>query len=163
MTSFKVRDATLSDVAVLADLAHELNLFHGDSSRPAPDDLRADWGRYEAYLIEADGRPVGFLAGYDAYQFHKGLARYELQNLYVKEALRGSGAARILLAAVVGRKVRQGIQKFSLAVEADNPAAIAFYEKLGFSRRPTDAIRYALFGPALAALTADCPAIAISS
>src|SRR5690606_2053706 len=69
--------------------------------------------------------------------------------LWVEEEMRGSGLGRKLLAAVRNDAALQwGAGFIRLAVYADNPRAVAFYERIGFRTR-TGEIGMLLEGEAL--------------
>lgn len=52
--------------------------------------------------------------------------------VYVHGSLRGSGVARLLLAAVIDYARSEGIRQLELSVSAENAAAIAFYRRERF-------------------------------
>lgn len=68
--------------------------------------------------------------------------RAELGPFYISPAAQGTGAARVLLEAMVRHARRIGLQQVELFVASDNPRAIAFYERAGFVRhgRVPDAV-----------------------
>jgi len=82
----------------------------------------------EWFLVaEADARIVGsVMAGYDG---HRGWINY----LAVDPARRCAGLGRTLMAEAEQRLRAVGCPKINLQVRPDNPAAIAFYEHLGFA------------------------------
>jgi ribosomal protein S18 acetylase RimI-like enzyme len=143
------RKARPEDAEQLAEMAYELNLFHGEDIRISPDVIRRDWPHIEAYVVEQDGALAGFLSGFDNYQFHTATLRFEIQNLHVREKARRKGIGRILMQGVIKEKYRAGIRKFSLGVMAHNQQARMFYESMGFAQRPVDNLRYVLTGESL--------------
>ena len=58
--------------------------------------------------------------------------RASIGAFYIAPAAQGSGAADILLNAMVGHAHRLGIWQLELYVAADNPRAVAFYARHGF-------------------------------
>ncbi|PDT83751.1 GNAT family N-acetyltransferase [Sinorhizobium sp. BJ1] len=52
--------------------------------------------------------------------------------VYVHRSLRGSGVARLLLAALIDYARNEGIRQLELSVSAENAAAIAFYHRERF-------------------------------
>ncbi len=136
MSEIHIRKATEADAEQLADLAHELNLFHQDDTRPDPALLSEHHDRFEAYVAESlDGTLVGYVAGYTTFQFHTATPGFEIQNISVKEKRRRVGIGRMLMEAVIWEKYRAGIRKFTLGVENEKLAARAFYQSLGFVER----------------------------
>lgn len=81
----------------------------------------------ELFLVaEQDGRIVGsVMAGYEG---HRGWINY----LGVAPTLRRTGLGRRLVDEAEQRLRALGCPKINLQVRPDNPAAIAFYERLGF-------------------------------
>lgn len=79
-------------------------------------------------VAEADGAIVGsVMAGYEG---HRGSVNY----LAVDESLRRRGLGRALMAEVEGRLRELGCAKINLNVRDENPAALAFYDRIGFGR-----------------------------
>lgn len=144
-----IRKAKIEDAEALSDLAHELNLFHDNDTKPSAEKFREDWQHIDAYIAEENGSPVGFLSGYNNYQFHNATLRFEIQNLYVKESYRRHGVAKKLCANVIKEKQALGVEKFSLGVDENNSEAINFYESMGFKKGPQSNLRYALSGDEL--------------
>jgi ribosomal protein S18 acetylase RimI-like enzyme len=53
--------------------------------------------------------------------------------VYVRAAQRGNGLAKELLDMVAANALEEGIWQLELAVSAENPVAIGFYRREGFS------------------------------
>ena len=136
MNEIRIRKATADDVDQLADLAHELNLFHQDDTRPDPVLLKKHQDYYEAYVAQvAEGKLVGYAAGYSMFQFHTATPGFEIQNISVAAAHRRAGVGRGLMEKLVMDKHCKGVRKFTLGVEKGNDSALAFYKVLGFIER----------------------------
>ncbi len=136
MTEIDIRKATADDVDQLADLAHELNLFHQDDTRPDPVLLKKHQDYYEAYVAQiAEGKLIGYVAGYSMFQFHTATPGFEIQNIAVAAAHRRAGVGRGLMETLIMDKYRKGNRKFTLGVEKGNDSALAFYKTLGFVER----------------------------
>lgn len=92
------------------------------------------------YVYELDGRVQGF---YKA-QRHVGRAAHVayLGTLAVAPEVRGLGVAQAMLEDAIARLRRAGIRRVELTVEADNPGAIAFYQRLGFRHEGTQREAY---------------------
>lgn len=85
-----------------------------------------------AYLLAFDGgMPVGMIGGVlsEAQEF-------SLIAMWVKPALRGSGAAAALVDAMKRHAQAKGHQRVVLEVSPANERAAAFYRKLGFQFLP---------------------------
>ncbi len=136
MSGVRIRKAVPEDAGQLADLAHELNLFHDDDTRPSSVLLRDHWEYFEALVAEtADRRLVGYAAGYGTFQFHTATPGFEIQNIAVGGDFRRTGIGRKLMEGLILEKYAVGIRKFTLGVECVNESARAFYRALGFVER----------------------------
>jgi ribosomal protein S18 acetylase RimI-like enzyme len=58
-----------------------------------------------------------------------------LEDVFVDPGARGRGLGRALVEAVIERARERGCRRVELDVNEANPAAIALYERLGFSAR----------------------------
>jgi GNAT superfamily N-acetyltransferase len=133
----QVRPATLDDAATLHAFAAGLALDH------APDPAAHERALREALaderslvlLAEDAGEPVGSLvAGLLPMPLYGARLAF-LQELFVTDSARGRGVGRALMDAFDAWAREHGA-----AVEAlgtSRPAAMAFYERLGFITRPT--------------------------
>ncbi len=75
--------------------------------------------------------PVGIM-GLLRQRASKMAHRATVVMVYVDRSLRGSGLARLLLAAVTDYARSEGIRQLELTVSAENAAAIAFYRRERF-------------------------------
>jgi ribosomal protein S18 acetylase RimI-like enzyme len=149
MTHFLFRKATLSDLPQLEQLAYELNLFHGDNTRPSAERLKQDWNKFEVYIVLDGNKIVGFIAGYQTYQFHSATLSFEIQNVFVTETHRRHGIGRLIFEQTIRLKYAEGIHSFKLGVWETNHQARAFYENFGFELKTQPNLRYALAGERL--------------
>jgi len=98
-------------------------------------DSPAAIGRYLArnpglsLVAESDGRPVGcLLCGHDG-------RRGYLHHVVVAPAFRGQGVGRALVERALDDLAAAGIAKTHIDVFADNTAALAFWQRLGWQLR----------------------------
>lgn len=56
-----------------------------------------------------------------------------LEDLFVRDSVRGAGLGHALVAAAVGRARRRGCRRVELDTTSDNEGALALYERFGFS------------------------------
>lgn len=97
----------------------------------------ADWnarmsiGPFVAALN--NGTPTGIM-GLRREPLSKMAHRATLINVYVKADFRGTGIAESMLARIDTAAAAIGIRQIELAVSAENPAAVRFYEREGFNR-----------------------------
>ncbi len=54
--------------------------------------------------------------------------------VYVRKDRRGGGHAKAILDMLVAHALQAGIRQLELAVSAENPAAIRFYQREGFTQ-----------------------------
>ncbi|ACP22763.1 putative acetyltransferase protein (plasmid) [Sinorhizobium fredii NGR234] len=84
-----------------------------------------------AFVAFHAGEPVGIM-GLLRQRASKMVHRATIVMVYVNRDFRGSGVARLLLAAVTDFARSEGIRQLELSVSAENPAAIAFYRRERF-------------------------------
>ncbi|MBI1181769.1 MAG: GNAT family N-acetyltransferase [Alphaproteobacteria bacterium] len=80
-------------------------------------------------------RSAGQVAGYASYGPFRPWSGYRHtmeHSVYVAEGLRGRGAGRLLLGALVERARQDGLHALIGGVEADNAASLALHRSLGF-------------------------------
>jgi len=80
-----------------------------------------------------DGEPVAMM-GLMPQAASKMAHRATVIMVYVRKDRRGAGHARALLDAVADYARSAGIRLLELAVSAENPAAIRFYQREGFAQ-----------------------------
>jgi GNAT superfamily N-acetyltransferase len=85
----------------------------------------------EVVLAEEDGRAVGFALFFSNFSTFLGRPGLYLEDLYVREEMRGRGVGRQLLAYLAALAVERGWGRMEWAVLDWNAPAIGFYEKLG--------------------------------
>jgi phosphinothricin acetyltransferase len=130
-----IRDATEADLPVVRDLFRTFNLELEDAPH-RDDDTEEDLAKIEAGLgkgwivliAEQDGDAVGLATAEKA-----GTRVGYLSTLYVSPAARGNGIASELVREVVTRLGALGMEVLELDVLAANEAAVAIYERWGFT------------------------------
>lgn len=95
----------------------------------------AEWDRRltanPVFVCFDDGDPVGIM-GLLRQTPSKMAHRATLIMVFVRPSHRGRGRAEELLRAVTEHAENNGIRQLELAVSAENPAAIRFYERMGY-------------------------------
>ena len=91
----------------------------------------------------ADGRLVGYALYHFTYSSFRTNARMWLEDLFVEETARGSGAGEKLLAAFVRDALAHGCHRVDWHVLEWNPARV-FYERLGARRSDDGLLQYGL-------------------
>ncbi|MDA1010907.1 MAG: GNAT family N-acetyltransferase [Chloroflexi bacterium] len=105
-------------------LTREAILRDGFGARPV----------FEALIAEQDGRPVGFALFFPNYSTWEGRPGLYVEDLFVVEAARHTGAGRALLVALARIVHERGWARLELSVLDWNPAR-AFYEALGMAHQ----------------------------
>lgn len=159
----QIRPAREEDCAQILQLVKELATFEelSDQVRATEEDLRRDgFGpspRFECLLAETqeDGKPsptaVGFALFFHNYSTFAGRAGLYLEDIYIREAARGQGVGRQLLARLAAIACERDCPRLDLSVLHWNPAR-SFYEKLGF-RHQSDWLPYRLEADSLQELS----------
>ena len=127
------RMATVDDMPAVMELVTELAIFEkaADQVTNTVEQLAADgFGEhplFETILVEDDGAIVGMSLYYFRYSTWKGKRLY-LEDLIVKEALRGKGTGRLLLEATIDKAKEQSCTGMMWQVLDWNEPAIEFYK-----------------------------------
>ena len=132
-----VRFATEEDCALILDFIRELALYekapeavvatetqlreHGFGARP----------HFETLIAELDDVPVGMALFHPRFSTWTGTPTVYLEDLIVREAARGHGVGRRLMARLAKLALERGWVRIDFHVLDWNPAR-GFYEKLGF-------------------------------
>jgi GNAT superfamily N-acetyltransferase len=144
---FRVRPATEADVAAVAAMVEEFEdhlntLANHDEilERPKPAALTAEALRRDGFgadpwfsglLAEQDGAPVGYMLYHFGYWADRAARTLVVADLFVRETARGQGAGTALMHEAA-RILRQRDGSLIVWTVWDrNPAAIAFYQRLG--------------------------------
>jgi GNAT superfamily N-acetyltransferase len=138
MNTVLVRQAVLSDLDALAPLFDRYRRFQGRPADPAACRAflldRFNHGESVVFLAVRAGRPEGFAQLYPSFS-STALARvFILNDLFVAEEGRRSGAASALLQAVEAYAWSCGACRVSLNVARANGPAQRLYEAQGWVR-----------------------------
>ena len=128
-------------------LTREAVLRDGFGTRPV----------FEVLIAEQVGVPVGFALFFPSYSTWEGCPGLYVEDLFVVEPARGTGAGHALLAALARIAHERGWARLELAVLDWNPAR-RFYEAHGMAHQE-EWLPYRMEGDPLALLAADGPAI----
>jgi GNAT superfamily N-acetyltransferase len=157
MAEMRVRPALPTDAATILAMVRELAVFEREplsSVEASEEDFLRDCfspsPRCEVLIGEVDGAPQGFVLFFHNYSTWLGRAGLYVEDLYVRDAARGLGLGRRLLAHVASLAVERRCKRLDLSVLHWNPAR-RFYEQLGFVES-ADWRAYRLTGEALARL-----------
>ena len=90
-------------------------------------------GEYaDGYILEADGRAVGFALTAKTYSRESGGMVLWLEELYILPAYRSRGLGREYFAFIEEYAQANGFARIRLEVEEENTRARALYERLGY-------------------------------
>ena len=137
----RVREAGVGDMDTLHALIRALASHEGQRAfvRCTPDDLRRDIAgpdpRFGALLAEVDARVAGFLTWTWLHSTWLGGRVMNIDDVFVLDDCRGRGAGEALMHAAHGAPRARGAPRLRWEVEADNAAAMRFYERLGARMR----------------------------
>jgi GNAT superfamily N-acetyltransferase len=155
-----VRWATPDDAATIVGFIRGLAEFEHEPPESVKvteaDIVRDGWGerpRFEALIAEVDGRAAGFALFFMNYSTWEGTAGIYIEDLFVLDVARGTGAGRALMAAAAAVARERGCARLELSVLDWNPAR-GFYERLGMAHQ-SEWLPYRLGASGIAALAGE--------
>ncbi len=132
-----IRAATVNHVALLRALIYELAEYERETQlvmiREA-DLVRDGFGpqpKFRALIAEWDGQTAGYVLFFGFYSTWEGRPGLFLEDLFVRQAFRGKGIGKALLAKVAGIARRENCYGVQWEVLDWNQPAIDFYKRLG--------------------------------
>lgn len=136
MSSLEITRTTTAEVGELVDLFAGYLKFYGRSH--APQDVerflsaRLTRGESVVLLARVEGRAVGFVQCYPTWSSLSLAPAWVLNDLFVAEDGRGSGAGRALVRAASDAARDAGAAYIALETAPENATARALYESEGF-------------------------------
>ena len=141
MSELQVRPARPDDAGTIIRFIRGLAEFEHEPASSVKvteaDIVRDGFGEhpsFEALIAEADAAPVGFALFFMNYSTWEGTRGLYIEDLFVDEAARGTGAGRALMVAAAAIAKERGCARLELSVLDWNPAR-AFYERLGMTHQ----------------------------
>jgi len=131
-----IRPAAVSDVPLLLRFSREFAEFERQPGAVVIDEatlIRDGFGpqpKFRCMIAEWDGEPVGYALFFAFYSSWKGSGIF-LEDLFVRESLRGRGIGRALLSQVARIARQEGAFGIRWEVLDWNESAIKFYKSLG--------------------------------
>jgi GNAT superfamily N-acetyltransferase len=139
-----IRRAVEGDAAILFELlsALSIEIGYGTAFRADAEALRrhgfGSRSMFRALLAESSGSPLGLAVYFPEFSTLRGQTGVYLQDLYLCPDARGSGLGRRLIGAVIRDAAEWHASYLRLAAHTNNEAAIAFYQRLGFTSDPRE-------------------------
>ncbi|MEO0388965.1 MAG: N-acetyltransferase [Pseudomonadota bacterium] len=121
------RDARLDALRVAPTAFASL---HSEWEKKPLREVSAWLNRANHFAAFAKGRALGIIA-WSQIAYPAGRHRAQVLNVYVRPEARGQGIGDALIEAVV-RHAEKHVLQLELGVTADNPAALALYQRHGF-------------------------------
>ena len=136
--ALQIRPASTADVPALVAL---MATFYAEADLPLPagparrafDALLADPRLGGVWLAEESGAPVGHVVLTTCFSMEYGGLRGFIDDLYVRPAARGQGAAAGLLAAARAAAVARGVRALHVEVGPENEVARRLYARAGYA------------------------------
>ncbi len=157
MTKLHIRPATSADAELVFELVCELadyeRLRHEvvATVETIRETVFGSGSCTNVLIAEWQGEPAGFAIFFATYSTFLGRQGIYLEDIYVREALRGHGIGKRLLAEVGRVAVERQCGRLEWSVLDWNKPAIDFYESLG-AEAQSEWVRYRLTGEALVRL-----------
>jgi len=159
-----VRFARLEDAETIIEFVRGLAVFEREAPQRVhltPEAiLRDGFGErpvFEALIAEQDERPVGFALFFPNYSTWEGRPGLYVEDLFVIDEARLTGAGRALLAALARVAHERGWARLELSVLDWNPAR-GFYEALGMAHQ-SEWLPYRMEADGIARLADGAPEV----
>ncbi len=136
LKEFALRLATVEDIALILDFIKELAEYeHMSDQVVATPELLQDTifvqKKAEVVIAEYQNRPVGFALFFHNYSTFLGRPGIYLEDLYVKEEMRGKGLGTQILAYLANLATERGCGRLEWACLDWNEPSIQFYQSMG--------------------------------
>lgn len=133
----RLRPATRDDVPLITKLIHELAEYEKLAHTCVADDASVGANLFgerpaaEVVLAFIGEEPAGFALYFENYSTHLSRRGMYLEDLYVREHLRGRGIGRMLLAHLASITLERGYGRMEWSVLRWNEPAIRVYDAIG--------------------------------
>lgn len=133
----RLRPATRDDVPLITKLIHELAEYEKLAHSCVADaasvgaNLFGERPAAEVVLAFIGDEAAGFALFFENYSTHLSRRGMHLEDLYVREHLRGKGIGKLLLAHLASVAVERGYGRMEWAVLRWNDSAIGVYDAIG--------------------------------
>lgn len=135
MIEFTIREAKKEDMPEVLELIKELAAYENASAEVEinVEDLEKegfDEGNFKCFVADVDGKLEGMALVYFRFSTWKGRTVH-LEDLIVRESMRGTGLGGALYRRVVQYGHENGVRRVEWVVSEGNKNAIEFYENTG--------------------------------
>lgn len=136
MSAPTLRPATRADVPLITQLIQELAEYEKLAHTCVADDesvaenLFGERPAAEVVLAFIGEEPAGFALYFENYSTHLSRRGMHLEDLYVREHLRGRGVGKLLLAKLASIALERGYGRMEWAVLRWNESAIRVYDAI---------------------------------
>ncbi|APG60621.1 GNAT family N-acetyltransferase [Christiangramia salexigens] len=132
---YNIREARKEDMRDVLDLIRELAAYenHLDDVEVSVKDLEEEGfehGNFKCFVAEVSGKIEGMALVYFRFSTWKGRTVH-LEDLIVRESMRGTGLGGALYQSVVKYGHDNGVKRIEWVVSEGNKNAIEFYENTG--------------------------------
>ncbi|CAN5669938.1 GNAT family N-acetyltransferase [soil metagenome] len=133
----RLRPASRDDVPLITKLIHELAEYEKLAHTCVADDTSVAENIFgpnpaaEVVLAFIEDEPAGFALFFENYSTHLSRRGMHLEDLYVREHLRGRGIGRMLLSHLAAVAIERGYGRMEWAVLRWNESAIRVYDAIG--------------------------------
>jgi GNAT superfamily N-acetyltransferase len=137
MSAIAIRFATADDCGLILQLIRELALYEKAPEAVVATEAQlrehgfGETPQFEALIAALDGEPVGMALFHTRFSTWLGAPTLYLEDIFVREAARGQGVGRRLMARLAAIALERGWGRIDFHVLDWNPAR-GFYQKLGF-------------------------------
>ncbi len=132
-----LRPARREDVPLITQLIHELAEYEKLAHTCVADDASVGENLFganpaaEVVLAFIGDEPAGFALYFENYSTHLSRRGMYLEDLYVREHLRGRGIGKLLLSRLASIAVERGYGRMEWSVLRWNESAIRVYDAIG--------------------------------
>lgn len=132
-----LRQATRADVPLITTLIHELAEYEKLAHTCVADEASVEDHLFgpdpaaEVVLAFAGDEPAGFALFFESYSTHLSRRGMYLEDLFVREHLRGRGIGRLLLARLATVALERKYGRMEWSVLRWNESAIRVYDAIG--------------------------------
>ena len=137
MTAATLRAATREDVPLITQLIQELAEYEKLAHTCVADDESVEENLFgerpaaEVVLAFIGDEPAGFALYFENYSTHLSRRGMHLEDLYVREHLRGRGVGKLLLSKLASIALERSYGRMEWAVLRWNESAIRVYDAIG--------------------------------